>query len=547
MLSSTSWWQRPKVHHGVILLLSLLILLPRLLQPDLGLLDDGRTLTMAHQIMQGDWRVDFDRDAGRFRPVYWVYYALLYRLAGDNPRGWFLGNLVLLSAAALLLYRWVHARSGQPLLGLAATLLFVCSGPVVENFYTLSKSEPLQVVLILGALNLLVAMPAHRPRRWNWRWVGATFLLLLATGVKETTLVMIPIGVGWTLLSLGLGRFNSVRSDPEHTAARVLALASLLAGGLFYALRRQVIPTALTAGTYTDAYTLSTAALLASLTRWTGWLLRDFLYLLPLGVLLLYLWLRRGPLPHGVLALEALIWMAGWMAIFLPWVYMVEYYMLPFSVGAAILGAVGLIEASQALRAREQRPLMTLGLGLSLLLFLSTLPTHLTNARLQIAVDRANREALAYVAAHLPQKTTLWINIQDPNEYYEQIGLFLREYYHRADLNLRVFRPDIACTTPCYVLSPFITHQPRLSVRLGVYEPTQVQWNASLAQFLTTRAPTAYPIATFSQRLRLFNINWPRGLCFALPRLNYCAQPEPFIDRRLFTYGWTLYAVRGTR
>ncbi len=529
----------------VLLGLSLLILLPRLLSPSFGLLDDGRTLTVAHQITQGQWRVDFDLDAGRFRPVYWAYYALLYRLADAHPLGWFVGNLVLLGLAGVLLARWAGRRSGQPVLGWLAAGLFVLSGPVIENVYTLSKSELLQVVLILGGLNLLEARSESLLRQRLWRWAGATLLFLLAAGVKETTLVIGPIGLGWVLLGLWHARRHPETRSPAPALG--LAVTGWLAGGLFYALRRLVIPTALTAGTYTNAYALTASAILASLTRWAGWLLRDFLYLLPLAALLLYLWLRRKHLPGASLALEALVWMAGWMVIFLPWVYMVEYYMLPFSVGAAVLGAVGLVEAGRALRAREQRPLVALGLGLSLLLLLSTLPTHLTNARLQVAVDRANDEALRYVAAHLPPQATLLINLQDPNEYYEQIGLRLRTQYTRADLHLQPFQPDTAYATPYYVLSPSIQNQPRLSVRLGVYEPTQAHWNASLAQFLAAQAPTAHPIATFTQSLRLFNVNWPRGLCFALPRLNYCAQAEPFLDRRPFTYGWTLYAVTDAR
>lgn len=536
------WFQRPKVHVGILLLLSLLLLLPRLLQPDFGLLDDGRTLSITRQILQGDWQVEFDREAGRFRPVYWAYNALLYRLAGPNPRGWFLGNLALLGAATLLLYRWVSLRSGQPLVGLGAGLLFLFSGPVVESFYTLSKSEPLQVVLILGALNLLYTDPARGSQRWGWRTVAAALLLFLAAGVKETTLVMLPIGLGWAGLAWGLRRTDPART--EVRSALALGVLSLLAGGLFYILRRQVIPTALTAGTYTDAYALSAAAIKASLIRWVGWLLRDDLYLLPLGLWLLYCWLRQRTLTFGLLALEGLLWMAGWMAIFLPWVYMVEYYMLPFSVGAAMFGAVGFYAAIQAWRNGRGRTWAALGLGLGLALFLTTLPTNLTNARLQIAVDRANRAALAYVAAHLPHNATLLINIQDPNEYYEQIGLHLRAQYDRADINLQVFRPGATCTAPCYVLSPFITHQPRLSVRLGVYEPTQAQWNASLDAFLAAQGETtAHAQVTFDQHLRLFNLNWPRALCAALPHLNYCAQPEPFLDRRRLTYGWRLYAV----
>lgn len=211
MNSPLTWFQRPKVNVGTLLLLSLLILMPRLLQPDFGLLDDGRTLSVASQITRGEGQVDFDRDAGRFRPVYWAYNALLYRLAGANPRGWFLGNLVLLGAAVWLLYRWVSLRSSQPLVGLGAGVLFLFSGPVVESFYTLSKSEPLQVALILGALNLLDTVPAHGLRRWGWRAAATALLLFLAAGVKETTLVMIPIGLGRAGLAWGLHRTASAR------------------------------------------------------------------------------------------------------------------------------------------------------------------------------------------------------------------------------------------------------------------------------------------------------------------------------------------------
>jgi len=79
-----------------------------------------------------------------------------------------------------------------------ASMLFVLSIPVIENFYTLSKGEPLQLLLILVSIYLLEHQKKAASNQNLW-WVNiASFLsILLALMVKETAVVIFPISLFW--------------------------------------------------------------------------------------------------------------------------------------------------------------------------------------------------------------------------------------------------------------------------------------------------------------------------------------------------------------
>ncbi len=77
-------------------ILAALILLPRLISPQFGFFDDASTLSQSQRFLKGDFSMSHDKEAGRFRPVYWLYYTIFYALAGYHPFWFFLGNLILL-------------------------------------------------------------------------------------------------------------------------------------------------------------------------------------------------------------------------------------------------------------------------------------------------------------------------------------------------------------------------------------------------------------------------------------------------------------------
>ena len=121
------------------LILCVLLMLPRLLSPQFGLFDDGKTIIAAKEMAKNLSYFTFEADEGRFRPIYWLYFSTLNWIFGENPFWFFLGNTVLLVIATWLLMVFTQMVTGRRTQTWIAGLFFVLSGPVIENYYTLSK------------------------------------------------------------------------------------------------------------------------------------------------------------------------------------------------------------------------------------------------------------------------------------------------------------------------------------------------------------------------------------------------------------------------
>ena len=120
------------------LIIAILIMTPRLTSAQFGLLDDGFILDEVRNILGGDLSRRLSLNADRFRPLYWLYFTLIYSLAGPNPIWFFTGHLLILMVLLLeirALMKLMGAHDWQILL---ASLMFLFSIPIIENFYTLS-------------------------------------------------------------------------------------------------------------------------------------------------------------------------------------------------------------------------------------------------------------------------------------------------------------------------------------------------------------------------------------------------------------------------
>lgn len=108
--------------------LALVGMLPRLLSPQFGLLDDGVTLRSAHAISQ-DWLSAFRliSDTGRFFPMYWLYYFLIYQIGGVNPFPYFVANYLVLAGITTGVIWYVRYRGGGRFQAWAAGMFLVLS------------------------------------------------------------------------------------------------------------------------------------------------------------------------------------------------------------------------------------------------------------------------------------------------------------------------------------------------------------------------------------------------------------------------------------
>ncbi len=544
-------------------IVGLLMMLPRLATPQFGLFDDGQTITNALQVFQGHWGVIFENAYGRTRPIYWLFYTLIFGLAGRDPFWYFLVNLVVFLITIIALMGLVRSLGGSSWQAWIAGLLFTVSGPVIENIYTLSKAEMIQMALMLIGLLFFARLTKQAdPFKNLGSMIAIASITLIATLIKEVTLIGAAIAVGW-LAALGVVKQIAKRTtEPAATNPRprlgsfTKALWVYLASQGFAALIFLVIR-GVSSGTmviqktttsYAANFDLAFSKLAANFVHWSGWILHDFPYLF-LTILVLIFWiLARKKLPQPALLAGAAIWMAAWFIFYMPWRFIVDYYLLPFAIGSSIVCGVILGEVIDSLikNSARYRLLGWASLVITLVLFVVTLVNDFTNARIQLNVDDANTAMLNFIATSAPESSQVLLNLSPQSEYGSEITMQLGLVQLRPDLQVTFLSPKSlaaaqASGLPYLIVSPELINQLILSVRMGVSEPDVSQANAILASEIS-----AIPVipTTFTRQFHLVSIDLSRLVCAVRPLSSFCSKNNSIFDHRLFTYGWTIYQAK---
>jgi len=523
-------------------LLALLVMVPRLVTPHFGLFDNGRVLVTADKIAHGIWYTGADSIEGRFRPIHWLWFTLSYLVDGPNPLWFYVANtLALLTIIGGLIFL-VHAIGGNHLQASLTGLVFILSGPIMESFMSL-KGEVIQLTLIVISL---IALLFYARARNIVQKIAAILLtvfdLTLVYLTKETALVLVPISLVWYLLARFWPGYDT---EPRGRAARAAYLiANLLAATLFFLFRKFAISAQISGGTYSGQYSIRLDQLGVSALRWAGWLVRDFVWVVPLVVLAMIVFISQRRLKGRYLLIDAFVWMGAWICVYLPWTFMAEYYILPFALGLAVFVSVCVVETVNTLQERGWMKWTSVALfSSSLMLLVGVLLNNLTNARVQLAVDQVDADMIAYLVQNTEPGSVVLVNIQDPNEYFVEMQTQLGEVYGRSDLKVEVFSPGMTLAEDVpnmYIVSPFVVNQPLLTVRMGIIQETQQMWTTSLQEFL--QANPGWLIAFESaNNFRLTDINYPRIFCPFVKTRAFCATPAPLVDTREFEYGWTVY------
>lgn len=526
-------------------LLALFVMIPRLVSPHFGLFDDGRSLITAQNISHGDWSFHFDAGEGRFRPVYWLSFYITYWLFGQKPFWFFFANTLMLALTTYCLVQFLLNISRNRFQAWVTGMFFVLAGPIIENYFTLSKGEPWQVMFLM--LSLLAASGFARQRsRWakllNVAMIGLFQLLAILS--KETAIIIAPLAGVWVL-----GKYFLIRKQSNRTALVpyiVYLGAGVVSVAAYLLLRFASVSNAFATQGYSSKYDFSSAQILAAVIRWTGWLIRDFLYVAPLLLAVIFIWGVGRKLPQAVLIFNVLIWILAWIVVFLPWYFMTEYYMLPVTLGVAVLAGALLMILLPALRESGfwKRMVSWAVFVVFLLLFCPTLLSDFTSARIQIVQDSINSDMLVYLTENVPTKSTILVNFRNSSEYIDQMNLQFQAYYHRPDLVVKMFNPPLENSDGKYfLLEPKVTNRPLLTVRMGVDEPSQITWNKELETYFASH-PGWQPVAEFRQQFRLALLDLPRVLCPVIKTRSFCSTPSPLVDLRQFVYSWTVYELK---
>lgn len=529
---------------GILILLlvavSALVMLPRLLSSNFGLLDDGVVIVNAREVLRHPPAAfHMTPTVGRFMPLYWLFNGLVYAIGGARPAVFFTANFILLATTALLLFCFLLWRGASRSQALAAGILFVLSPPVTESFYTLAKAEPLQVALLAAGLALAARTPLSKTALGRWVCVALMALaFLLAFCEKETSFAIIPIFGFWLFLRSRKGLGD--RMGAQERA--VMFVAALFAVAGFWMLRAMSGAVAISAGTYTRAYQFVPARILGMLPFWAVWLVRDFSGLLPLGIFVAWTLKRKDQSQTRLLG-DAVIWMLGWLAIFLPWQGVLEYYLLPFSFGYAMFAGVAAGQLLEKIRLNPRSMwLWACAASIAVLLIIPQF-NDWTAGRFQITVDAANADLVRFLS-QLPKSSRIRINIPGPNEYEFEIALQLKELRGRSDLSVDYFQPTAShgnSREVVYIATPFLQNQLVPAPRLALSEAGAAIWRKGELALVGDRAVEVYRTR---HSMPVIDVGLYRLICPVMGnRGYYCAVPRALVDMEPLKYGWIVDKV----
>jgi hypothetical protein len=542
--SEPSWLSRNWIF--IPILLCILIMLPRLISPQFGLMDDGRALTIAQGIVHGKWDLSWDVIAGRARPVYWTTFAFWYLLAGGHPFWYFLGNLIVFSATTFLLIHLVRTLGGSKLQAWLTGVIFALSTSLIEDVYTLSKAENFQLLLMLSSIGLVIlaARSAKGFRVWLLL-VVASVLLLVASFTKESTPLLLPIAIVWWAAA-GLGRLKHLPSASfVEKVSRWIMLCSLVSGLVFYLGRTILLSSSKILGVgQSSEFYFDRSNILNGLVRWGGWILRDYIWLLPMALIVLLWCLIKRHWPGFGLWWLAGVWMVFWLGMYIPWHFAVEYYLLPFAAGTAVLSGGLLVEIIEMVRQPSHlwKWVGCVTLSLTALLLLATQANSYTDASIQLAQDSANTSLLEYLVDHAPKGSLVVVNIQFANEYIEQMQLMMANFYHRPDIQLVNYQGEDlvqmkAQPHATYFVLAELANQPKMTVRMGLDEPSLQVWNTSVTPALSTWNE----VYQVSENPHILTVDFPRLLCPIINRGNYCSAGASLVNFKPLHYQWSVY------
>ncbi len=134
------------------------------------------------------------------------------------------------------------------------------------------------------------------------------------------------------------------------------------------------------------------------------------------------------------------------------------------------------------------------------------------------------------------------VNLQIANEYIEQMQLTLASSYGRPDLQMANYAGQDLATLKSgspgvYFVVAELANQPKMTVRMGLDEPSLAVWNAGIVAQLADWKK----VFQVSETPRIFPVNFPRLLCAMVNQGSYCSANEPLFDPSRLLYQWSVY------
>jgi hypothetical protein len=185
-------------------------------------------------------------------------------------------------------------------------------------------------------------------------------------------------------------------------------------------------------------------------------------------------------------------------------------------------------------------------LAASVLLWPVAIANAALDARVQLALDRANADLVDFLG-RLPAHSRVIVNTGRLNEYLFELPLHLSQIKQRPDVVVEHVASPAAralSSNDVFVATPEMANRPWPTVRVPFDEPGVRHDHAMLGAMLAGRGELVYQA---TQHTRLVEVGLHRLLCRVAPKPildgAYCPGDRLIIEARTFAYGWQVHRL----
>ena len=433
---------------SILALVVFLIGLPALQLP-WSLVDDGESLRIVTKIFESFpnifWLFSAEAEHGRLRTMYWLFQALEFQLFGFNVAAHHLFHIGLFAAAVILLYLLIKKLTRSSLAAFFSGVFFIFFSPHFENLYRLGPPEIWLTVLLLMIFWLLLKIHELRKNEKKKRIflisvTSALFFAALLT--KETAVILVP----FTLL---LGAFFFWRKKiEERNYGKVLFFQAGIFAILFVSLRIAATVAGIIGG-YTTFYDFSSKQFFLALKGYFTIISQSFglffwiLVFSFLAEFLIYFLILKKTPDKLYQRLVLLTWFVLFLAVQLPWFFVMGRYLTPAMIGlSGFLGIQLALLLNYFLKLWQKRlikfwlyPPLIILVVVAIILFLIPNLAAIVNAYKRVVPsERQNSKVVEYLAKNTSFGSKIYFNVEPTDEYFYEMPLHFDFFYNRKDL-----------------------------------------------------------------------------------------------------------------
>lgn len=412
-----------------------------------SLVDDGVIVLRAKEISGFVLSLDFkgllklfiEKDIGRFRPIYYLSYWVVYLIGRVGVLFYYLFHFLNFSLIIFTIYK-IGSLLFEGKVGFWAALLFLISWINTENWYRLGPQETLMVFYFLLSFYFFLLVFLKKSLSGRDRFLAYLFIAFAFLAKETSVAFLVPLFSLYFSLLILKGQDKSISQKFNLAFLKRFLSFSFLLGAVIL-----IIATSLRfEGAYTSNYVLNPKIVIQSGKSYLRVLGGSFFPVFPLVFFIFSLFLltsllkslkKRKILIKDLWSMFFLVWFFSFLLIQTPWVFGLSRYLMPTLAGLVIFMAVGLVEIEKRLKNLWARRVLIFGLFLFLLFqnFYLTLSTITTS----IIGTNNSENFLVHVAQTAPKNSTVYFNLVKGDATLE---LVVESELH---LNLLLERPDL--------------------------------------------------------------------------------------------------------